>query len=186
MTRVLVTGANGFVGNALCRHLSEGGLIVRAALRSERVGPEYAREKIVVGEISSATNWDAALRDVDSVVHLAAHVHVMNPTTDDSLRFHETNVLGTRALCEAAARMRIRRFTYLSSIKVNGEQTQGIPFTGADPHNPMDEYGRSKSAAEKALFDVAAKSNMTAFAIRSPLVYGPGVKANFLKLMSWV
>src|SRR5262245_37353093 len=103
----------------------------------------------VVGDIGARTDWSHALRDVGCVVHLAARVHVMKPTADDDRHFHETNVLGTQRLAEAAGACGVRRFIFMSSIKVNGERTTGAPFTALDAPLPVDTYGRSKYEAEQ-------------------------------------
>lgn len=183
MERVLITGGTGFVGRQLVAALSKHS--VRLALKS---APDrhLDSDAVVVGDINDRTDWSHALKGMTSVVHLAAHVHVMNATAADQRRFEIVNVQGTRRLAEAAVAHGINRFVFLSSIKVNGESTDGVPMSaGQEPH-PVDYYGISKWRAEQVLFQIAAQSQMAAVAIRSPLVYGPGVKANFLRLMSWV
>jgi nucleoside-diphosphate-sugar epimerase len=185
MARVLVTGATGFVGAVLCKQLADAGHSVSAALHRDREMPPHVDRKFVVGEIGLDTNWVESLRDVDCIVHAAARVHVMQPTIEDRQRFRNTNVLGTQSLLEAAVEGRIKRFIFLSSVKVNGEQTESRAFTSQDEPKPNDDYALSKWEAEKKLFEVAG-SRLEAVAIRPTLVYGPGVKANFLRLMSWV
>lgn len=181
--RVLVTGPTGFVGRTLLTKLVP--LEIRCALRSPLI-EDSEHESLVVGSIDGQTNWHEALDGVDCVVHLAARVHIMHPTSQDKHRFYETNVAGTERLATQAAAAGVRRFVYLSSIKVNGESTQQQPFRSDDKPNPQDDYGISKWQAEQALFDIAQGSGMEAIAIRSPLVYGPGVRANFLRLMRWI
>jgi UDP-glucose 4-epimerase len=139
-----------------------------------------------VGDINQYTDWSVALNDVECVVHLAGLAHVMKPTAEDERRFYEVNVLGTERLAFAAANQGVRRFVFLSSVKVNGESTFDQPFTASDPCNPSDDYGKSKYRAEQVLFDIAKKTGMEVIVIRPPLIYGPGVRANFLKLLSWV
>jgi nucleoside-diphosphate-sugar epimerase len=185
-TRVLVTGATGFVGGVLCEALSRSGFVVRAALRSDRDVPPSIAEKAIVGDIDSRTDWDSALAGVSHVIHSAARVHVMHDSPANAQLYLETNALGTARLAAAAARAGVERLLYLSSIKVNGEETTGRGYTAADVPNPLDAYGTSKWRAEQALHEVAAGGKLHCAIVRPPLVYGPGVRANFLRLMSWV
>ncbi len=188
--RVLVTGANGFVGAALCAELHERSCPVRAAVRSaaSRVaGAEVA----VVGAIDGRTEWNEALRGVDAVVHLAARVHVMHEAAADPLQeFRHVNVAGTERLARAAAACGVKRFVYVSSVKVNGEETspagsenKGAQFTELDPAAPQDSYGLSKWEAEQALHRVAEETGLEIVIVRPPLVYGPGVKGNFMQML---
>ena len=181
LARVLVTGANGFVGRALLASGQSLGL--RAALRSAP-SPELAVESVIVGDIDAATDWTRALAGIDYVVHLAARVHVMNPAAGDRLEYERTNVLATEHLARAAAAAGVRQFIYLSSIKVNGEMTADRAFRASDTPQPLDDYGRSKLEAERRLLRIDADSAMRVAIIRPPLVYGPGVRANFLRLLS--
>jgi len=193
MKKILVTGANGFVGKHLCHVLLEQGYLVRAAVRSEssksssRGLTTESREFFeycVVGDIDSQTNWDKALDGVDIVIHLAARVHVMNDQVKDPLaEFRKVNVEGTKKLAESAAAFGIKRFIYLSSIKVNGESTDTHPFTENDLPKPQDSYGISKLEAEQVLHNIKA---LQAVILRPTLVYGLGVRANFLKLIQLV
>lgn len=141
-----------------------------------------------MGSLSSVTDWTVTLRSVDQVVHLAARVHVMNDKSSDPLaEFRQVNVEGTANLARQAAAAGVRRFVYLSSIKVNGEFTQeGRPFTADDAPAPEDSYGVSKHEAEQSLRQIAADTGMEVVIIRPPLVYGPGVKANFESMMRWL
>lgn len=182
MPRLLVTGATGFVGEALLQTLPRES--VRAATRKSTLVKDY--ETVCVGEIGGETEWQSALRGIDTVIHLAARVHVMTPTKEDRKLFHDTNVVGTERLAFAAAAAGVKRFVFLSSVKVNGEGSGNKAFAADDDAQPVDDYGVSKYEAERRLFDIAAKHGMEAVSIRSPLVYGPGVRANFLRLMSWV
>jgi UDP-4-keto-D-QuiNAc 4-reductase len=185
MKRVLVTGATGFVGAVLCEHLRDAGFTVRAALRSERSLPACIAERCVIGDLAAAGPLEAALDGVDAVVHAAARAHVLNDSPENAALYEQVNAQGTRILAEAAARAGVRRFVYLSSIKVNGEESARA-FRADDVPAPQDAYGRSKWAGEQALFAVTAGSAMQGVVVRPPLVYGPGVKANFLRLMRWV
>jgi nucleoside-diphosphate-sugar epimerase len=181
---ILVTGANGFVGSALCARLLKDGASLRAAVRTldSKLG---GAEAVVIGDLSSDTYWTTSLRDVEQVVHLAARVHVMNDKVSDSLaEFRRVNVEGTAALARQAAVAGVRRFVFLSSIKVNGEFTEaGKPFTADDAPAPQDSYGISKHEAEQLLRRIAAETGMEVAIIRPPLVYGPAVKANFEFMM---
>jgi UDP-glucose 4-epimerase len=184
--RVLVTGATGFVGAALVPALQARGWRVRAAVRSP--GRTAADEETVVGSLGEPFDWAPALHGVDRVVHLAARVHVMQDTAADPLaEFRRTNVAGTLALARAAADAGVRRFVFVSSIKVNGEGTrEGVPFTADDPPAPVDPYGVSKREAEHGLFEIGRDTGMEVVVVRPPLVYGPGVKANFQAMMRWL
>jgi len=124
-----------------------------------------------------------SLHRVATVYHLAAQVHVMSPTVEQNLRFNTVNVVATESLARKAAKAGVKRFVYLSSIKVNGERTSSTPFRFDDAPNPSDAYGRSKWQAEEALGRVARESSMEVVIVRPPLVYGPGVRANFERLI---
>jgi len=184
--RVLVTGATGFVGNVLCSLLAQRGYRVRAALRTERSIPACIQEKVVVGDIGSITRWAAALDDVNAVIHLAARTHILDDMSAAASLYMETNSHGTRHLADAAAQAKVERFLFLSSIKVNGEDSPQRAYRSSDEPHPEDAYGTSKWIAEQMLAEVAAKTAMQMAIVRSPLVYGPGVRANFLRLMQWV
>lgn len=185
-TRVLVTGATGFVGRTLCDTLAQSGYFVRAAVRGHRSVATGSAETVIVGEHNSQTDWRSALQGIDCIVHAAARVHILHYNPANASLYEETNVRGTRHLAASCVQAGVGRFIYLSSIKVNGEATTGQPFTAQDPPRPQDDYGISKWRAEQALFEIGARSQMQAIAIRPPLVYGPQVRANFLRLMSWV
>lgn len=181
---ILVTGANGFVGAALCRRLQADGRSVRAAVRSQGVSVGSAAECVATGELSAAQDWRSALAGCDAVVHLAARVHVMNDTAGDPLaEFRRVNVEGTLNLARQAASAGVRRFVYVSSVKVNGEATQpGHPFTEQQDPAPQDPYGISKHEAEVRLQALARETGLQVVVVRPPLVYGKGVRANFRAL----
>jgi nucleoside-diphosphate-sugar epimerase len=181
---VLVTGATGFVGGHLLPSLSGGR--VRVAVRSGHVGRVSGCESVCVGDINRGTDWREAVAGVRCIVHMAGHVHVMNLSADDRRQFHEVNALGTERLAIAAANAGVKRFIFLSSVKVNGEATMDSPFRAMDAPHPGDDYGISKWEGEQRLFRVAANYGMEAVVVRPTLVYGPGVRGNFLKMMSWV
>jgi UDP-4-keto-D-QuiNAc 4-reductase len=182
---VLVTGANGFVGRKVCELAARDGLRVRAVARElATLEPGLLANAARVGAIDGGTDWAAALRDVDTVVHAAARVHVMNAGADALPEFRRVNVDGTRRLAEAAAKSGVGRLVYVSSIKVNGERTVGDgAFREDDAPQPSDPYGISKLEAERALLTVAAQTGLEVTIVRPPLVYGPHVRANFLALM---
>lgn len=186
-TQVLITGANGFVGSALCMQATTHNLIVKGAVRSAQSLPANTKA-VLIEAIDSSTDWHNALQGVDVVVHLAARVHVMNDLSADPLtEFRKTNVDGTLNLAKQAALAGVQRFVFISSIKVNGESTAlGQPFHADDEPKPMDAYGISKREAEDALRQLAIDTDMEIVIIRPPLVYGAGVKANFRSMMRWL
>ncbi|MGH8641845.1 MAG: NAD-dependent epimerase/dehydratase family protein [Burkholderiales bacterium] len=180
----LVTGAIGFIGRALCEALAASGHRVRRAVRQS----DSASDKTVaVGDIGPDTDWGAALEGVNSVVHLAARTHVLRETAADSpAAYRRTNVAGTERLARAAAARGVRRLVYLSSVKVNGERTGERPYREEDVPRPEDPYGVSKAEAERALAAIAKETGFPITVLRPPLVYGPGVKGNFLRLLRLV
>ena len=183
--RVLVTGANGFVGRIVCEDLRAAGWRVRMALRSpdRAVAAHSDSETCTVGDLSKNTNWRPAVTGVDAVVHLAARVHEMRSASPDVLQAYRTvNTDATLGLARAALEQGVRRLIYVSTIKVNGEASAGRPFRADDPPDPRDPYAISKFEAERGLADIASQGIEIAV-VRPTLVYGPGVRANFERLM---
>jgi UDP-glucose 4-epimerase len=184
--KILVTGANGFIGRHLSSHLVSIGHTVGSAVRSPGSAPDGTAE-VVVGNLAGATDWTGLLQGFDVVIHLAARVHVMNDTSVDPLsEFRQVNALATAALARAAANQGVTRLVFLSSIKVNGESTAGTRFTASDLPAPKDPYGVSKSEAEIELRKIERDTDLDVVIVRTPLVYGPGVKGNFAKTLSLV
>jgi len=210
--RILVTGPNGFIGKARVKALVASGSraggrsgsyadvsesrrpewrAVRAAFRTASCTAPARVESIVVGEVGDQTHWRAALDGADCVVHLAARVHILRDGAANPLvEYRQTNVDGTLNLARQAARSGVKRFMYLSSIKVNGNASEpGRPFTEADPPAAdahLEDYEQSKLEAERGLTDLAGQTDLEVVIIRPPLVYGPGVKANVAALMRTV
>jgi len=184
---ILVTGANGFIGSALCRALVAAGHVPRAAVRRIVPGGKGPEPAVAVGEIDGTTDWSKALRGIEYIVHLASPSDQPRGSPADSLaKYRRVNVAGSRRLAEQAAAAGARRLVFMSTIKVNGERTAERAYTENDAPRPQDAYGISKQEAEQALRDVAQKTGLEIAVLRSPIVYGPGVKGNFLRLMHLV
>jgi nucleoside-diphosphate-sugar epimerase len=178
----LVTGAGGFVGTALCSQLERAGITVRRVVRT----PTGTPGEWILDDTSSESAWREALAGVGVVVHLAARVHVVNDRgSNAAVEFHRVNVEMTRRIAAASIACGVRRFVYLSSIKVNGDSSVA-PYREDDPPHPDDDYGTSKWEAEQLLAQMASESHLELAILRPPLVYGPGVRGNFLRLMRMV
>jgi nucleoside-diphosphate-sugar epimerase len=185
---VLVTGANGFVGSALVGAFIATSRPCIAVLRKGAIATVSQHHGLIcnfVGEIDGLTQWAPAMQNVQVVVHCAARVHVMRDTAADPLEaFRAVNVAGTLNLAQQSVDAGVKRFVFVSSVKVNGEATAvGAPFSERDVAGAQDDYGRSKLEAEQGLRVLAAQTGLEVVIVRPPLVYGPGVKANFAALM---
>ncbi len=184
--KVLITGANGFIGRYLSKTLHEIGYIVKGTVRSQQKDlflPDTTKI-CMVGDISSTTDWHNILRGIDVIVHLAARVHIMKETSNNPLtEYRQVNTLATERLAIQAVDSGVKRIVYLSTIKVNGEKTSDKSFTEIDRPYPEDNYALSKWEAEQCLSHIAETTNLEVVIIRPPLVYGPGVKGNFYNLL---
>ncbi len=188
MHKVLVTGANGFIGRSLCERIrTEGWQVVGAVRTLPPAGHQPAGiDLFQVDSLGPEVDWDIALNKIDTVVHLAARTHVLKETVADPLEvYRNVNVIGTEHLAQVAATKGVRRFIYVSSIKVNGEE-RSTAYTEEDHPDPKDPYSISKLEAEQVLHKIADKTGLEVVILRPPLVYGPGVKANFLQLINIV
>lgn len=194
MALVAVTGPDGFVGRRVCEALVRRGHDVRPLVRDDdraEVFASYgvpASAPVITGDIDGTTDWTAALAGVDAVIHLAARVHVMDDRSDDPLEaYRAVNTRGTARLAESAVAASVRRFVFVSTVKVNGESTTGrAPYRGDDEPAPMDPYGLSKLEAERELATIAADTGLEVTVIRPPLVHGPGVGGNLVNLLGLV
>ncbi|WP_420265610.1 UDP-glucose 4-epimerase family protein [Candidatus Magnetominusculus dajiuhuensis] len=186
---ILVTGANGFVGRHLSKTLLERGYAVKGTVRSREkiISMPDAMDISIVGDISPTTDWRDVLKGIDVIVHLAARVHVMTETSDNPLQaFRHVNTVGTERLAMQAGAAGVKRIVYLSTIKVNGEKTIDKPFTENDSPAPDDPYSVSKWEAEQSIRRIAEQTGLEYAIIRPTLVYGTGVKGNFLMLMKLI
>lgn len=187
--KILVTGATGFVGRQLVKQLVLSGKHQPVAASRRRDADFPAGVKTVTCDnLGANASWREALEGVDVVIHSAARVHIMNDQAASPLEeFRKANRDGTLSLAQQAVEAGVKRFIFVSSIKVNGEETlPGKPFTADDIHPPSDPYGLSKYEAELELQKLAQKSGLEVVIVRPVLVYGPGVKANFLSMMKWL
>ena len=183
---LVITGADGFVGTALCGHLRALGRRFRGLTRRPAPPSNSRAQYLSVGNLAAADDdtLARALEGGAAVVHLAGRAHVTRESSANAeAAYREANVVATERIARAAARAGVPRFLFVSTIKVNGERTlTGHPFREADPPNPQDAYGRSKLQAEQALAEVAREARMRVTVLRPPLVYGPRVRGNFLAL----
>jgi nucleoside-diphosphate-sugar epimerase len=186
--KILITGANGFIGSRLMAGLSKSEHQINGTVRVPFADNPNDTSYITIGTINSDTDWHEALKGQDVVIHTAARVHLMHDGANDALEeYRRINVNSTLNLARQAADLGIRRFIFLSSVKVNGESTPiGHPFSENDIPAPLDPYGISKKEAEDGLFKLSRTTEMEVICIRPTLVYGPGVKANFASMMKWL
>lgn len=187
---VVVTGAEGFVGRALCAHFRATGRPFRALVRRASASARTTHGEVAIADLADTSDaaLDAALAGAFAVVHLAGRAHVQDETAADPAdAYRRANVVATARVLEAAARVHVERFVHASTVKVHGETSApGRPLQAGDAFAPGDEYARSKLAAEEAVRTSAARTGIAAVVLRLPLVYGPGVKGNFLALMDAV
>jgi nucleoside-diphosphate-sugar epimerase len=182
LERILITGADGFVGRALAAHLAADGHTLRTAVRVRR-----SEGAIEVGDIAVFQDWQRLLQGIDVVVHLAARAHELHESALDSVaEFRRVNVDATLRLAQAAAVAGVRRFVFLSSIGVNGSLTVGRAFSESDEPNPTEPYAISKWQAESGLIDIGLRTNMRVTRVRPPLIIGAGVKGNLRRLIRLV
>jgi len=185
---VLVTGATGFVGQNLVAELLTKNLSVFAMVRNESAHLPSGVSKIVVPDLAALTDLKPVLINIEVVIHVAGRVHIMNDDVADPLNeFRKVNTDATLHLAKQAVESGVKRFIFISSVKVNGEMTVlNKPFTPDGQFVPDDPYGLSKYEAEQGLLVLAKETDMEVVIIRPPLVYGPGVRANFASMMRWI
>ena len=185
---ILVTGSTGFVGQAVIAGLLNAAYDVRACSRQYDAISRSGVHSFQTGDLSENTDWHQALQNVNVVIHLAARVHMMSDSVIEPLtEFRKINTVATLNLARQAAEIGVKRFVFLSSIKVNGEETNSeSKFKPDDDFIPTDPYAISKYEAEQGLLALAKETGMEVVIIRPPLVYGPNVKANFVSMMKWV
>ncbi|NOQ13582.1 MAG: NAD-dependent epimerase/dehydratase family protein [Methyloprofundus sp.] len=188
MKKILITGATGFIGKAVLQELLKQKFNVSAAVRKLSPALPDAVTQVEIGDLSALPENISILQNIDVVIHIAARAHIMHETQSNPLtEFRKVNTTATLNLARQAAEAGVKRFIFISSIKVNGEKTQpGNPFKAEITMPPSDAYGLSKFEAEHGLMSLAQNTGMEVVIIRPPLVYGPGVKANFLSMLKWV
>jgi nucleoside-diphosphate-sugar epimerase len=182
--KILVTGANGFIGPFLCTRLVAEGWSVRGTVLVSENPALLVKgvEPVVIEPLGFDTLWSHALAGIDTIIHLAARVHIMaDPAANPLAEFRKVNTEGTQKLAHEAVKAGVKRLLFISSIKVHGEES--APYTENSPTQPTDAYGISKWEAEQALRQIEARTDLEVVVIRPTIVYGPGVKANFLKMI---
>jgi UDP-glucose 4-epimerase len=186
--RIILTGATGFVGRGLTPLLLQQGHEVTAAVRKITTDLDSRATQVLTNDLSAQQNWQPIVSGHEAVIHLAARVHVMSDDSSDPLaEYRKTNVEGTLNFARQAAEAGVKRFLFISSVKVNGEgTTPGNPYRAESQPKPLDPYGISKLEAEQGLLALSAQTGMEVVIIRPVLVYGPGVQANFLNMMRWL
>lgn len=186
--RIMVTGGRGFIGRSFIDSLQSEGFIVKSVIRSGVGMNQLMPNEVFVDRLDSSTQWSLVLKDIDVVVHLAARPYIINDDAIDPLEeYRQANTYATLKLATEAARVGVKRFVFVSTLKVNGELSQvGKPFRFDDTPQPQDHYALSKYEAELGLHKIAAETGMEVVVVRPPLVYGAGVKGNFASLLRWV
>lgn len=198
--KILVTGSNGFIGQSLIKSLLKKNKSVRGTVRSNiSLSANNEIEYIYINDINNKTNWNESLINIDTIIHCAGRVHSMKTKKKQGEQkiYHSVNVDGTKQLAEQAAEAKIRRLIFLSSIKVNGENTcnddkdqhlnkKKIVFSHNDLVSPNGLYAKSKLEAEKALWTISSRTGLEVVVVRLPLVYGHGVKGNLARLIKLV
>ena len=182
--RIFVTGGSGFLGHALCARLALEGHLVRASVRGRHSASVATDIEMVQGELEPEYDWSLSLRGVDAVVHTAARAHVISNRAENSLElFRAANVAATLNLARQAAATGVRRLIFISSVGVNGGQTNGVAFSEVDCPNPHTPYAISKYEAEQGLREIARDTGLEVIIIRPPLIHGPGAPGNFGALL---
>ena len=187
--KIFISGASGFIGRYLCIFLKKKGCFIKGGIRNRVCNVPGADEYIQVDDINETTDWQQALTGVDTVIHLAARVHVMDSRfrgNEELDAFRRVNVLGTERLARMAAKEGVKRFIFISSIGVNGERTDKKYFTENDAPNPISAYAISKWEAEQILFKVAEDTGLKVVVLRLPLVYGLDAPGNFSRFMKLI
>ena len=184
----LITGANGFVGSALTKRLFKDGFPVIASVRKKPIYLPNIFPIFEIGDLKSNNDWSLGLKNVKFVIHTAGRVHITSNQCKSTLsKFREENVEATANLALQSAKAGVKRFIFISSIKVNGDQTDNKkPFSSSDKPNPSDIYGVSKYEAEEKLIAIGHDTGMEVVIIRPTLIYGPNVKGNFLTMIDWL
>ena len=184
MNHILITGITGFVGQALLKKLQGMDVVVRGAIRDLSTNiMEQPEELVAVGDIGPGTDWSYALDGIDVVIHLAGKAHVTDGGEDQTKEFHRVNTQGTAHLCRMAVSYGVRRFIYISTVKVHGETSAVEPFSEKDIPAPTGGYATSKFEAEQSIHAITANSDMKAIILRPPMIYGPGLKGNLPRLI---
>ena len=179
---IAITGANGFLGSYLSNYLEKQNFNIRRIQRNNN-----NRNSFLIKEINENTDWSKALKDVEIIIHCAGKAHIFNNSKDAIKSIYSTNLEGTKKLAKEASKIGVKKFIFISTAKVFGEKTNADnKFSLDSPLIPTDHYSRSKIEAEFALREISSKSSMSLIIIRPPLIYGPGVKANFLKMMNYI
>ena len=183
--KLLVTGAAGFIGRALCAALAgDHELVASLWTSAEAARCHPGARPVLVGELGPSTEWSPYMKGIDVVVHLAGRAHVLHETEPDpAASFHRVNTMGTERVASQAAERGVRRFVFISSVGVHGRNSNGRPLQESFPPAPAEPYALSKWNAEKSLHRISAETGMEIVIVRPPLVYGPGVPGNFRSLL---